>query len=229
MLTRLAAITSLFLTWGVVTQDQPIHTSIKLLFVGQYHSEEISAKSGEVWYGLYKTDAGYELKSTKLKVEPTVNNELMDIEVSTDQKTRPLFLVKGSDRFRPGRVPTSFYGREFIFPAQSKDLRFGSDHFFSLNAYGEVTDGQTDTWIKKYELKLFHGGETQIVVSIPFFTMEAPPSLIWAGDIDGDGMLDILFDLGGHYNVSQPTLFLSSMADGGDFVTKVAELRRVGC
>jgi hypothetical protein len=229
MLYRSVSIMIMLLTLGVGAQHLPPQTSIKLLFVGQFHSEEISVKSGEVWFGLYKTEAGYELMSTKVNVNPTVDNELMDTEVSTDQEAKPLFLVRGSDRFKPGRILTSFYGREFVFPAQSKDLRFGWDHYFSLNAYGEVTDGQTDTWIKNYQLKLVHGAQSQIVVSIPFFTMEGPPNLIWAGDLDRDGKLDMLLDLGGHYNVEQPTLFLSSMADEGDLVKRVAALRLVGC
>ncbi len=200
------------------------------MFTGRFSSGEVSVKSGELWFGLYKTDNGYELISTKVSVKTTApSNEDKDTEVSTDKKAKPLFLVRGSDKFTPGRVLTSFHGREFLFPAQSKDLSFGGDKYFSLKAYGEVTDGQTDTWIKKYQLKLFHSGEFQIVVSILFFTMEAPPNLIWAGDLDRDGRLDMLIDLSGHYNVSQPTLFLSSVADGGDLVKKVAQLRLVGC
>ncbi len=55
------------------------------------------------------------------------------------------------------------------------------------------------------------------------------PSLIWAGDLDRDGKLDFLLDATTHYNVSEPTLFLSSPAQAGEIVRPVATIHFVGC
>ena len=51
---------------------------------------------------------------------------------------------------------------------------------------------------------------------------EAVPQILWAGDIDRDGKLDLLLDLTDHYNVSIPTLFLSSEAAEDELVAEVA-------
>ena len=54
-------------------------------------------------------------------------------------------------------------------------------------------------------------------------------SLIWAGDIDGDGTLDLIMDLSTHYNSSNMTLFLSSKAEEGQLLKKVSCISTKGC
>jgi len=53
--------------------------------------------------------------------------------------------------------------------------------------------------------------------------------LIWAGDLDGDGKLDLLVDITNHYNGSGSALFLSSKAKSGEIVGLAAKLETVGC
>lgn len=53
--------------------------------------------------------------------------------------------------------------------------------------------------------------------------------IYWAGDLDGDGKLDLYLDLANHYNVGQYRLFLSSPAEKGKLVKEVANFRFVGC
>jgi hypothetical protein len=50
--------------------------------------------------------------------------------------------------------------------------------------------------------------------------LPVPPKtyLLWAGDLDGDGKLDLLVDLSGTGITSSVTLFLSTLAKGGDLV-----------
>jgi hypothetical protein len=58
---------------------------------------------------------------------------------------------------------------------------------------------------------------------------DALPQLLFAGDLDRDGRLDLLIDTTDHYNVSKPTLFLSSAAYKGVFLRRVSEHVAVGC
>lgn len=58
---------------------------------------------------------------------------------------------------------------------------------------------------------------------------DAAPALLFAGDLDRDGELDLLFDDSDHYNISRPTLFLSSQAAPGELLGKVASHESVGC
>jgi hypothetical protein len=52
--------------------------------------------------------------------------------------------------------------------------------------------------------------------------------VIWAGDIDGDGRLDMILNLTNHYNIWMPTLFLSTAARKGDMVGPVAQFVSYG-
>lgn len=58
---------------------------------------------------------------------------------------------------------------------------------------------------------------------------DAAPGVLFAGDLDRDGELDLLLDTTSHYNVSRPTLFLSSQAAPGELLGKAAEFESVGC
>lgn len=81
------------------------------------------------------------------------------------------------------------------------------------------------------------GGRRQVLASFTIyrpqpnleFAAEANPRLLWAGDLDRDGRLDVLIDLSNHYSVSRPTLFLSAPATGDDKLRKVAEFVTTGC
>ncbi len=61
----------------------------------------------------------------------------------------------------------------------------------------------------------------QLLVALPWLD-DTHVKLLWAGDLDGDGSLDLLIDTAHKYSYSQPTLFLSSMATGNELLTSVA-------
>lgn len=53
--------------------------------------------------------------------------------------------------------------------------------------------------------------------------------LLFAGDIDRDGKLDLIFDTSDHYNQSRPTLFLSTQALDGASLGEAAHHQATGC
>jgi len=53
--------------------------------------------------------------------------------------------------------------------------------------------------------------------------------LRWAGDLDGDGKLDLILAADHHYNLSTTRLFLSSRAKKGELVQEVAKFSTSGC
>ena len=55
------------------------------------------------------------------------------------------------------------------------------------------------------------------------------PALLWAGDLDGDGRLDLVLDESDHYNVTETTLYLSSTAAPGALVGRAGRHRTTGC
>ncbi len=57
---------------------------------------------------------------------------------------------------------------------------------------------------------------------------DAWPTLLFAGDLDGDSELDFIIDVSWHYNMSLPTLFLSSSGHKGS-PAAVAQQVTTGC
>lgn len=47
-------------------------------------------------------------------------------------------------------------------------------------------------------------------------------NLRWAGDLDRDGQLDLIYNLAGHYTETRLALYLSSAAKPGELVGLVA-------
>ena len=52
--------------------------------------------------------------------------------------------------------------------------------------------------------------------------------MLWAGDLDRDGVPDLLLDLSNHYNISRYALYLSSMAGRDKLYKKAAEFKAEG-
>jgi len=206
---------------------------IKLLMAGQFHGDEVSAKSGEKWFGVFPEKDGFELVETVIKVslfeDPIVDDEgeKTGKEVTTDKKETPLFLVKGVSGLKQGRVQTIFTGSLFLEPGQHLVLKLNDqDQFhFSASAGRKTEDGSA----RDYKIELRHGEISQTIVSMPATDSDGQPALLWAGDIDRDGKPDLLMDLTHHYNMEIYTLFLSSKAGKGELVEQVAEFVSVGC
>lgn len=83
------------------------------------------------------------------------------------------------------------------------------------------------------------GGDEQVLVRMEGYADapgepawlgdDAAPALLFAGDLDRDGELDLLFDTTDHYNLSRPTLFLSSQAGPGELLGEAARYEAIGC
>jgi len=62
-----------------VDETKSSHAEVQILQVSTFHGDEVSAKSGGVWFGLYSTQNGYELIPSKITVtaihDPVVDRE----------------------------------------------------------------------------------------------------------------------------------------------------------
>ncbi len=197
---------------------------------GPLHANEVIGKTGEQWFGLFGRDLNYELRQTKVTVSDSeTTGGLYDRFVSVDQKTQPLLLIKGMPGLSNRKVHSVLSTPTFVFPAESKSFKFDDHTYYDFTSFGEAVDETVDVVINNYELRLRSGRRSQVVASFARIGSDKHPMIFWAGDLDGDGKLDFIMDTAAHYNVVEYTLFLSSAAEAGKLVKKVASFRRAGC
>lgn len=214
----------------------PVDSEIELLQVGAFHGNEVSAESGEVWLGLYSTPDGYTLIPAPITVkavyDPFVDNtgEKTGKMVSVEGQTRPLFLIKGLEVPERGSIKTLSAEQTILSPGKSLGLGFDNKNESHLTVYGEGEVGPNGfTSLENYSLELSKGQLSQELLAYSS-TEGAIPTLLWAGDLDGDNRLDLVINATPHYAVSSaPMLFLSSMAKDGDLVRQVAIFIATGC
>ena len=199
---------------------------VKLLLPGFYHSEEIPYRSGEKWLGLFRIGDSYILKNTKIKVQNKYEiDDLYDVEVTVEEKREPVFLLKGADNLQPGEVETNFdlslideYDSSLprTFPMSFRIKR----HWWTLSTVNapDGTLGKGSALV----LEKDRGVTVRVLRYLSDGCNDCTWRVLWAGDLDHDSGLDLFIDVTDHYNVTRPTLFLSTK---GVF----ASFRTVGC
>lgn len=217
--------------------------TIDMLNTGEFHGDEVLAKSGEKWLALFNDGGKSSLVWTKIKVS-WVRDGIMDGEnekftgkkVSVKSKFEPIFLLKNAPTLKAGKAVTLFDSRKIPEDDQYEKtvMQNGFKKDFVLNGktftLKVVNKNSTDEYISNgTKLVLTSGDVEQIVYPNSGERVGEFWYLYWAGDIDGDGKLDFYADVSDHYNSSMPTLFLSSEAEKGKLVKEVAGMRTVGC
>ncbi len=220
--------------------------SVKLIETGKgFHGDEVPAKSGEKWFGLFQENDKFVLKSTKLKID-RVYDAILDGEtknktgksVSVTEKNEPIFLLKNS-KFQIGEVKTLFRGNRW----QDEDSSMSSGEFLtnmkkdfvqnfemSGNKYSlKVIEALNKDGKKILALVLEYNGKRQVLHTIIEEYEESLGTLYWIGDLDGDSKPDFFISPNIHYNVYNSVLFISSKAKQNNFVEKVASFWTTGC
>ncbi len=207
-------------------------SQVKLLWESSFHSEFFLNKSGEKWFGLFKDGEKYVLRPTKLKVEYIKEPDLHDIEVSTSDKKGSVFLVRDVFPFREAVIPTVFENVVDEDTEFDPTLKPTARNFeFNDITYSLFVENPTDEEYpgKGSKLVLEANGTRQILRYLKDGCNDCYWTLLWAGDLDLDGKIDLYMDLTHHYNVQDHVLFLSSQAEDGKLVKHVADFYNVGC
>jgi hypothetical protein len=206
-----------------------------------YRKDEIKAKSGERWLGLYNEGGEFRLRFTKIKVRPESRPDYgydNSVTIKVNNKIEPIFLLKNARTLREGEVKTLF-DRPLFEETEATGIElpalkqgFAQNFKFGESNYTfRVKEGLTRSNEKILVLVL----ETETASQIIHFIYYNEPGayvgrLLWTGDLDRDGKLDLYMD---YYNYEKggfsSGLFLSSEAEKGKLVKKVAHFEKLGC
>jgi len=251
---------SALLLLGVLTGQAFLQTiqpaKVLLVETGEgFHGDEIHARNGERWLGLYVTKRGSFLAESKVTVRRVIDAVADDDprrptgkSVSVDRRQRPILLVKNARMLKPGAASTIYRGSEdekhlLGVGTQLKLKLNGLDYQLKVVSKKPRPKNCQDCLPIDARLMLNAGASAQVIFNLDEYLkkewgQEPIPSedeietpawyLLWAGDVDGDGKLDLYLALNG-YNFSEHILLLSSQANPKQLVREIARFRMTGC
>jgi hypothetical protein len=211
-----------------------------LLETGEFHGDEVTATSGGGWLALLAYGSHDALEAVAIQVT-VVQDAIVDPDEGpfTGEKvtldgalagTDPVLLVRGLPRLEPrpdvlraeidtASWPTRLWTSRrvhFVLAGQRYTLRV-------------TPSDPAQPLTNRSEVLLDDGLTTQVLYRMPQDPSDPEWEVLWAGDLDGDGRLDLYLNLSHHYNMTQRVLFLSTAAGAGDLVGQVAEFTTTGC
>lgn len=193
--------------WGVIFSSylasrdpgQELQPDAAILLKGSSCNENFAYRADYTFYGVYSTSIGNFLKELKPLFYTTYDSTRVgDLHtIETDSAARPLFILAINRKLREGVLDTVDLGREL---AGGKTFKTGK---YMLSGTVELEyDYYTHC---KFDFKDTKGN---IVEQIDTWR------LIWTGDLDQDGKLDLVY-LEGEDKAGAIMLALSSFADQG--------------
>jgi hypothetical protein len=204
-----------------------------------YSKEELPVRSGETWLGLYKTAGELFFSDTELKrsdrkgyVGPgDAPYDWLRYETHGDL----IFLIKNAPALKQGKVKTLFLTDTLsedasLVVGDKRTFQIGDNHYVLRVTTGLQRDGG-----RVNVLMLESGDKSQIVMFNYYYKDHTTlynliGDLIWAGDMDADGQLDLYFhEYGYEKGGFGSRLYLSSLAKGGRLVEYVAGFGSAGC
>lgn len=216
--------------------------TVSILLPESYHDGEFPAEyERKQWVGIFLGDRTYLSEQTEVKFE-RVNDPIMDateedktgwqISVENDQKMC-LFLLSGL-HLKNENIQHVEIKRDQIFPGDTVKFTFNKTEYLLFASGKKQVDSLSEFYpiIENYSLfiqaKKGNSEITQLLFSNEYFD-ETMSYLMFVGDIDQDGIPDLLINTTHHYNVSNPSLFLSSPADENHLYNLVGWITSTGC
>jgi hypothetical protein len=214
---------------------------------GMFHDGEAVARHGERWLALrvHEGDAGLRMARLRVKrvfdVVADAEGEATGHEIDSDVDDVVAYL-RGPG-LHTGNVVAATIEDQGDAGQIAQTLSLG-DRRYRISTRCEpdkVSEGVFACAIDLIEIDLIEGERRQRLVEMSGQSFDrsgggrlqlgddASPHVIFAGDLDRDGRLDLIFDTSDHYNLSHPVLFLSGAAEGDELLHAVAEHDAVGC
>jgi hypothetical protein len=211
-----------------------------LLETGEFHGDEVTAASGGGWLALLAYGSHDALEAVGIEVT-TVRDGILDPDEGpfTGKKvtldgaqagTDPVLLVRGLPRLEPrpdvlrAEIDTASWPTS-LWTVRRVQFVLGGQRYTLRVTPSDPAQPLTD----RSEVLLDDGITTQLLHPMPRDPSDAAWELLWAGDLDGDGRLDLYMNLSHHDNMTHQMLFLSTAAGAGDLVGLVAEFTTTGC
>jgi hypothetical protein len=221
--------------------DESIFTT-NVLTDGTFHGDEVWENVDKAkWFGLFRGKFGYYIDETKLITKRVIDEVLAESveektgwDVQTVNKDTSIILFEKLNFITPHSVQQAVLSKEYILPGDTLRINYlGID--YKIFATGRKKKVQDDPeWFEVSDYKLYMTAKikgqqlTSLLVAQPNFD-DQMIRLIFAGDIEGDTILDLIIDTSWHYNATRPTIYLSRPAGNGEVLKPIGGHNSVGC
>ncbi|MBW7913790.1 MAG: hypothetical protein H3C54_08885 [Taibaiella sp.] len=186
-----------------------------------YHYDEVSEDwINRSWYALVKNGPQYFIQNAAITIRPGYDPVLDDDttqktgwEVCTNATDTPLIHFTEYAKIKAGPIGSIKLPIDIIRTGDTISFEFASV-MYKLFATG-IVDNNSSEYSSTTNYRLFIESTTpskkttQLLFAAPNFD-DAFPSIMFIGDINRDGLPDILLNAVRHYNEFAPSLFLSN-------------------
>ncbi|HEV3486811.1 MAG TPA: hypothetical protein VG106_15475 [Vicinamibacterales bacterium] len=219
-------------------QAPQVSHPIQIVTAGEHHGDEVPANAAGTWYALVSDGQGASLQRVRVTVA-RVKDEIVDEgdemtgkRIDVSPAVGSIVLVRGIRGLRTARLPTVFVDKAV---ENVVDANFRGDAYqFWIECQEEpAVSGQRQ---ERCDLKMRYGSTFQVLFTYGAYYeggerlwASAGPTILWAGDLNRDGLLDVLLDTSDHENVNERRLYLSRPRGSGSLVEEVAVHTATGC
>ena len=221
-------LTSLILACSSLATTADQFDAVSIMQIGQFHGDEVTTPIGKNWFGLIDVNGKFELRRVYPKVS-TVFDPVLDDESNKANYSGKKVAVKGadpilliqSDFFKQGPVTQAKVSEDESFVLDKTMYKIERKCNKQMNQEGFR---ECKVYLNQGKIKQFIADTTEKEDS----DFTSTVTVVWAGDLDHDGKLDLILDFGS-YNNGLTVLYLSSYAKKGEVSGKVAEFATQGC
>lgn len=215
----------------------------EILISGLLHGNEVpkNAKS-QIWYGLFESKEGKcKIQKTELTLEKTLD-PIVDDE--GDKPTGVFVDVRNADDLVILLCKIELQENQEIHSINNHPTEILPDEDFKFTfegiEYKLVAKGikkrykNSEKWYaqRNYQLYLeaeIKGKKMETLISSYPYLDDSMIEILFIGDIDSDGKIDLIIDNSYKYNSFTPTVYLSSMAENEQLLKVIAMKKFLGC
>lgn len=147
-----------------------------------------------------------------------------DVEIETCNANEiPFFFMTNINSIKNGKIKTVFFNQD----VENPDNKLNNFDKVSLNlnqkkyTLTRTRIGSISDPVCKFKVDMSVNNQNQTIIErtiVDTYQVSGHPTLLWAGDIDNDGNMDLIIRYMNHQNDIAYSLFLSSFADKGKLV-----------
>jgi hypothetical protein len=214
-----------------------------LFFSGYLFSQEITVSIAGLsnqkidvsknFIGLFKVPENSEsfmLKEVEISVKKQYNPMIGDSTTSLRFKdqSKSIMLINGVE-LKLGEIKGKSFGEKFLYPNESIEYKFNGTTY-KIEAQVDNVES-FDNGSKKYinYALVLKVNETTVYNLVKFnevlYTREnfiEGPEVKWIGDIDSDGLLDLIISESNHYAALNRTLYLTCIMTEKNYTEKIS-------